>query len=181
MAKNRQPSQHSRAARRAEEPVDKTLQTLTDASSLPKSKLKISASVLSAQDAGISKKQKKKRLTHQQRVRQERAMEKADANYDKHERKVEESKRRGRRVQERRKEWEALNGDPKVKNAFAALQESTEDDTEMDVAPKGSESLASLNAETIAAVSRKPGNPFGSAPQDQADRDVADDDLDVAE
>lgn len=108
-------------------------------------------------------------------------MEKADANYDKHERKVEESKRRGRRVQERRKEWEALNGDPKVKNAFAALQESTEDDTEMDVAPKGSESLASLNAETIAAVSRKPGNPFGSAPQDQADRDVADDDLDVAE
>ncbi|KAH7063701.1 Alb1-domain-containing protein [Macrophomina phaseolina] len=174
-AKSKQPSQHSRAARRAEEPVDKTLQTLTDASSLPKPKTKISASVLSAQDAGISKKQKKKRLTHQQRVRQERAMEKADANYDKLERKVEDSKQRARRVQERRKDWEALNGDVKPKNAFAALQDDNEDDVEMDATPKGSESLASLNAQTIAAVGRKP------APQGQVDGDAADDDLDVAE
>ncbi|KAB2581099.1 putative oxoglutarate iron-dependent oxygenase protein [Lasiodiplodia theobromae] len=179
--KTRQPSLHSRAARRAEEPVDKSLQTLTDASSLPKSKPKIGASVLAAQDAGISKKQKQKRLTHQQRVRQERAMEKADANFDKHEKKVEESKRRGRRVQERRKDWEALNGDAKATNAFAALQDDGEDDVKMESAPKGSESLASINAETIAAVGRKPTNAFGSVPQNQASGEAADDDLDVAE
>ncbi|KKY23513.1 putative oxoglutarate iron-dependent oxygenase [Diplodia seriata] len=178
-SKTKQPSLHSRAARRAEEPVDKSLQTLTDASALPKQKPKIGASTLAAHDAGISKKQKQKRLTHQQRVRQERAMERADANYDKHERKVEESKRRGRKVQERRKEWEALNGDAKSKNPFVSLQDNDEDNVDMEHAPKGSESLASLNAETIAAVGRKPANTSSSA--HQASGEVADEDLDVAE
>ncbi|OJD31208.1 oxoglutarate iron-dependent oxygenase [Diplodia corticola] len=178
-SKTKQPSLHSRAARRAEEPVDKSLQTLTDASALPKPKSKLAASALAAHDAGISKKQKQKRLTHQQRVRQERAMERADANYDKHERKVEESKRRGRKVQERRKEWEALNGDAKVKNVFASLQDNREDDVSMEPAPKGSESLASVNAETIAAVGRKPASPFSSVHQDGGE--AADEDLDVAE
>ncbi|KAL1624384.1 hypothetical protein SLS56_007853 [Neofusicoccum ribis] len=180
-AKSKPPSQHSRAARRAEELVDKSLQTLTDASSLPRPKSKLAASVLAAQDAGISKKQKKKRLTHQQRVRQERAMEKADAIYDKHERKVEESKKRGRRVQERRKEWEALNGDAKPKNGFAALHDDMEEDVEMGAAPKGSESLASLNAATIAAAGPKPVKPSGSMVQPQADAEPADEDLHVAE
>lgn len=108
-------------------------------------------------------------------------MEKADANFDKHEKKVEESKRRGRRVQDRRKDWETLNGDAKPTNAFAALQDDGEDDVAMEPAPKGSESLASINAETIAAVGRKPTNAFGSVAQDQASGEAADDDLDVAE
>lgn len=112
-------------------------------------------------------------------------MEKADANYDKHERKVEESKKRARRVQDRAKAWEALNGDSKVKNDFDALADDVEgdveDDVEMDPAPKGSESLASLNAGTIAAVGRKALSTPRTLPEAQAEAGAADEDLDVAE
>lgn len=108
-AKKQDMSKHSRAARRAE-PVESLV---SDASTIKPTRPKVTASVLASQNAGISKKQKQKRMTHQQRVRQERALERADANMDKLERKVEKSKKRGRTVEERRKDWETLNGDKK--------------------------------------------------------------------
>ncbi|KAF2138788.1 uncharacterized protein K452DRAFT_361015 [Aplosporella prunicola CBS 121167] len=155
-AKNQQVSKHSRAARRAELPVDKSL--LPDASSLPKHKPKaeVSDSVLAAQNAGVSKKQKQKRMTHQQRMRQEKAMDRAEAVMDQLEKKVSESKRRGRKVQDRRKEWEALNGDAK-KKVLAADEDNDEDDVDMDVATGSKQAtLASINAATVAASGRKP-------------------------
>ncbi|KAK8189455.1 Alb1-domain-containing protein [Phyllosticta capitalensis] len=164
----REISKHSRAARRAEEPVDKSL-ILEDASTIKPSKPKVTASVLAAQNAGISKKQKQKRLTHHQRMRQERAVEKADANMDKHEKKVEESKKRGKRVQDRRKDWESLNGDKKVANPFAAL-DNANDDVDMEPQSNGPrESLAAVNAATIAAVAQRPQQ---NVPEDDSDLDV---------
>ncbi|TKA64930.1 hypothetical protein B0A55_11710 [Friedmanniomyces simplex] len=62
-----------------------------------------------AQNAGITKKQKVKPLKRQQKVRQQRAVEKADAVVDKLERKVADSKARSKRIQSRAKAWEELN------------------------------------------------------------------------
>lgn len=62
------------------------------------------------QNAGITKKKKMpKQLTRQQKLRQQRGLENAERNIDKHEKKVADSKNRGRKVQARRKEWEELN------------------------------------------------------------------------
>jgi hypothetical protein len=63
----------------------------------------------SAQNAGISKKKKNKQLTRQQKLRQQRGLENAERNMDKHEKKVADSKTRGKKVQARRTEWEELN------------------------------------------------------------------------
>jgi hypothetical protein len=63
----------------------------------------------SAQNAGISKKKKTKQLTRQQKLRQQRGLENAERNLDKHEKKVADSKTRGKKVQARRMEWEDLN------------------------------------------------------------------------
>lgn len=52
-------------------------------------------------------------MTRQQKVRQQKAMEKADANLDKLAMKVKESKARGRKVQARAVGWEELNGEVK--------------------------------------------------------------------
>lgn len=102
-------------------------------------------------------------------MRQERAVEKADANMDKHEKKVEESKKRGKRVQDRRKDWESLNGDKKVANPFAAL-DNANDDVDMEPQSNGPrESLAAVNAATIAAVAQRPQQ---NVPEDDSDLDV---------
>ena len=63
----------------------------------------------SAQNAGISKKKKTKQLTRQQKLRQQRGLENAERNLDKHEKKVADSKTRGKKVQARRVVWEELN------------------------------------------------------------------------
>jgi hypothetical protein len=63
----------------------------------------------SAQNAGVSKKKKNKQLTRQQKLRQQRGLENAERNLDRHEKKVADSKTRGKRVQDRRTEWEELN------------------------------------------------------------------------
>lgn len=61
------------------------------------------------QGAGITKKKKTKTLTRQQAVRQQRALEKADAITNKLEKKVADSTNRGRKVDARRADWEELN------------------------------------------------------------------------
>lgn len=62
-----------------------------------------------AQNAGVGKKKKTKQETSQQKLRRQRAMEKADANVDKLEKKVLDSKRRAGKVYARRAAWEDLN------------------------------------------------------------------------
>lgn len=61
------------------------------------------------QNAGVTKRKKAKQLTRQQKVRQQRALEKADAVVDKLDRKVANSKARSKKVQARAKDWDELN------------------------------------------------------------------------
>lgn len=76
-------SEKSRAARRAASPsvdLDKSLKALkapTDASDHASK-----SSILGASPAGINKKKNQKRMTRAQRVRQEKGMERAEANMD---------------------------------------------------------------------------------------------------
>jgi hypothetical protein len=63
-----------------------------------------------AQNAGIHKRQKKaKPLSRQQKLRQQRGLEHAERNIDKLEKKVADSKGRGKKIQARSREWEDLN------------------------------------------------------------------------
>jgi len=86
-----------------------------------------------AQNAGITKKQKAKPLKRQQKVRQQRAMEKADAVVDKLERKVADSKARSKRIQSRAKAWEELNAQS------ASVKKTAADETVVQDAMVGAE------------------------------------------
>ncbi|TKA42123.1 hypothetical protein B0A54_07210 [Friedmanniomyces endolithicus] len=86
-----------------------------------------------AQNAGITKKQKAKPLKRQQKVRQQRAMEKADAVVDKLERKVADSKARSKRIQSRAKAWEELNAQS------TAVKKTAADETAVEEAMLGAE------------------------------------------
>ena len=72
------------------------------------------------QNGGIAKKKKVKQLTRQQKVRQQQAMEKADALAAKLELKVADSKERAKKVKARAADWEELNeaivGEKKVED-----------------------------------------------------------------
>ena len=96
---------HSRAARRGASPPPKDLKTKP----APAEESDYKPWLHNAQNAGVSKKKKTKNLSHQQRLRQQRALEKADANVDKLEKKVANSKSRGKKVNARRMDWEELN------------------------------------------------------------------------
>lgn len=80
-----------------------------------------------AQNAGISKKKKAKQLTRQQRLRQQKGMEHAERNIDKLEKKLKDSKQRGKKVQERRAQWDDLNG-----TVRASLNDNAEEDVKED-------------------------------------------------
>lgn len=97
-------SLHSRAARRGASPPAKDVSVAA-----PTEETEYKPWLHNAQSAGISKKKKAKQMTRQQKQRQLRALEKADVNVDKLEKKVADSKARGKRVQSRRKDWEELN------------------------------------------------------------------------
>ena len=98
----------SRAARRGASPPAKPL-TATKAQA---KETEYKPWLHNAQNAGITKKQKVKPLKRQQKVRQQKAMEKADAVVDKLERKVADSKARSKRIQSRAKAWDELNARP---------------------------------------------------------------------
>jgi len=93
-------SVHSRAARRAASPsidVDKSiLSAKAPEDETSKSKF------LGVQNAGISKKKKAKPMTRQQRLRQEKGMERADANSDKLATKLVKSFKRAKAIDVRR-------------------------------------------------------------------------------
>ena len=97
-----------------------------------------------AENAGVSKQRKKsKPLTRQQRMRQQKGIEKADAITGKLEKKVQDSRTRGKRLQARRIEWEDLNGvlegksltkDRKGRKAVLARgEDKTKDDLKVDM------------------------------------------------
>lgn len=112
--KKREPTIHSRAHRRNASPPPKDLAVKAPAAA---DETEYKPWLHNAQNAGISKKKKSKQMTRQQKVRRERALERADANLDKLATKVDQSKARGRKVQARRAEWEELNGEAGVKGA----------------------------------------------------------------
>jgi len=106
--KKRAISMHSRAARRAGSPsldVDKSLLALDrpEQDHTPKT-----PKVLGVHDSGIKKK-RGKQMTRQQRLRQQKGMERADAVQHKMEKKVEDSVVRSKKIKDRAAAWEELN------------------------------------------------------------------------
>ncbi|KAK3113405.1 hypothetical protein LTR53_009339 [Teratosphaeriaceae sp. CCFEE 6253] len=98
----------------------------------------------SAQNAGITKKQKAKPLKRQQRERQQRAIEKADAVVNKLERKVADSKARSKRVQSRAKAWDELNAKPAVVKMTVGAETLATDEI-----PEGEEGGEELKMEDV--------------------------------
>ncbi|KAK0281465.1 hypothetical protein LTR35_000822 [Friedmanniomyces endolithicus] len=126
--KKREVSFRSRAARRGASPPAK------DSAAKPSAKeTDYKPWLHNAQNAGITKKQKAKPLKRQQKVRQQRAMEKADAVVDKLERKVADSKARSKRIQLRAKAWEELNAQS------IAVKKTAADETAVEEAMPGAE------------------------------------------
>ncbi|MCJ1474813.1 hypothetical protein MMC13_003473 [Lambiella insularis] len=104
-------SVHSRAAKRASSPsidLDKSLKNLKP----PRPSSISNPGVLSVHHgAGVTKRKGKgKPLSRQQRLRQEKGIERAEVVIDKKERKVERSTVRGKAVNERSSTWDELNG-----------------------------------------------------------------------
>ncbi|KAF6819150.1 hypothetical protein CSOJ01_01535 [Colletotrichum sojae] len=111
--KNRQPSIHSRAARRATDvdiDTDKSLKEVKP----PKETADHRPSVLAAQhNSGVSKKTKnrKSQLSAKAKRRQEKGMDRAEAIMDRTATKIEKSKNHSRSIQARSKGWENINKD----------------------------------------------------------------------
>lgn len=116
-------SLRSRAARRGESPPSKDL-----AAKAPVDETEHKPWMHNVQSAGIGKRKKVKQLTRQQKARQQKALEKADAIVNKHERKVEDSKARAKRVQARSKDWEDLNQGLSVKTEQTPKATTTQTD-----------------------------------------------------
>ena len=96
---------HSRAARRAASPSAKEPAVK---SAVVETEYK--PWLHSAQNAGIGQKKKAKSLSRQQKMRQQRGLEHAERNLDRLEKKVTDSKKREKKVNSRRMDWEELNG-----------------------------------------------------------------------
>ncbi|KAH7377771.1 Alb1-domain-containing protein [Pyrenochaeta sp. MPI-SDFR-AT-0127] len=134
--KKRQVTIHSRAARRAESPsinLDKSAKpahTTRDSAS-PSRPSKINPHALAAKDAGIQKKTKKGTMTRAQRLRYQKGLERAEENAEKLELKRQKSLGSEKKIKERAKGWEDVNGvtvkKSKKTTAFDGLDEETED------------------------------------------------------
>ncbi|KAK5137333.1 hypothetical protein LTR08_000303 [Meristemomyces frigidus] len=105
--KKREVSINSRAARRGAEPIPKDLAAAK--TQTKETETEFQPWMHNTQSGGIAKKKKVKQLTRQQKVRQQQAMEKADALAGKLELKVADSKERAKKVKARAKDWEELN------------------------------------------------------------------------
>jgi hypothetical protein len=104
------------------------------------------------QNAGISKKKKAKPMSRQQKLRQQRALEKADVNVDKLERKVEGSKARAKRVQHRAKGWEELNAEVGGKKAGKVGDEVGRPDGEGEGDESAMEDVKAPDSEPLVAL-----------------------------
>jgi hypothetical protein len=109
---------HSRAARRAVSPslnLDKSAKkpahTTRDSAS-PSRPSRVNPHALAAKDAGIQKKQKKgSNMTRAQRLRYQKGLERAEENMEKLEKKRMKSVGREKKIKDRAKGWEDVNGD----------------------------------------------------------------------
>ncbi|OLN82067.1 hypothetical protein CCHL11_07701 [Colletotrichum chlorophyti] len=148
--KARQPSIHSRAARRATDvdiDTDKSLKNVK----APAESVDYRPAVLAAQhNSGVSKKTKnrKAQMSAKAKKRNEKAMDRAEAIMERTATKVEKSKNKSRKIQTRNKQWEDINKDvPKLKKfpdeedleleqkpqrAIVAAEKDWETDEEMD-------------------------------------------------
>ncbi|GKT40920.1 uncharacterized protein ColSpa_01101 [Colletotrichum spaethianum] len=116
--KTKQPSVHSRAARRATDvdiDTDKSLKNVK----APADSTDYRPSVLAAQtNAGVSKKSKnrKTQMSAKAKKRNEKAMDRAEAIMERTSNKIEKSKSKSRRIQTRSKQWDDINKElPAVK------------------------------------------------------------------
>ncbi|OJI95902.1 hypothetical protein ASPVEDRAFT_48190 [Aspergillus versicolor CBS 583.65] len=134
MAKARNVSKHSRAARRAASPsldLDKSLTSLPRVENTPMQRESILAD---RANAGVSKKQSKpKAKSRAQRLRQQKGIDKAEAIMDQLEIKVAKSENRAKAVKSRRAEWTDLNGKASKFEALAEAGSNDDDDAMVDV------------------------------------------------
>ncbi|KAL0943686.1 uncharacterized protein CTRU02_201573 [Colletotrichum truncatum] len=118
--KNRQPSIHSRAARRATDldiDTDKSLKNVKPPTEIADHR----PSVLAAQhNSGVSKKTKnrKSQMSAKAKKRNEKAMDRAEAIMERTANKIEKSKSHSRRIQARSKGWEDINKDKRFQKKF---------------------------------------------------------------
>ncbi|OAG23449.1 hypothetical protein CC77DRAFT_1092776 [Alternaria alternata] len=126
---------HSRAARRAASPslnLDKSAQkpaNTTRDSASPSRPSQANPHALKAKDAGIQKKQKKDtKMTRAQRLRYQKGLERAEENMDKLEKKRAKSVGKSKKIVERAKGWENVNGDGTKKSKKQIAIEQLEDE-----------------------------------------------------
>ncbi|KAL1797920.1 hypothetical protein ACET3X_004526 [Alternaria dauci] len=126
---------HSRAARRAASPslnLDKSAQkpaNTTRDSASPSRPSQANPHALKAKDAGIQKKQKKDtKMTRAQRLRYQKGLERAEENMDKLEKKRAKSVGKSKKIIERAKGWEDVNGDGSKKSKKQVALEQLEDE-----------------------------------------------------
>ncbi|OGE58001.1 hypothetical protein PENARI_c001G11992 [Penicillium arizonense] len=138
MAKSRQQSTRSRAARRAASPsldLDKSVTSLPRAESPAAQRPSV---LTDRRNSGIQKKNKNdKKLSRAQRLRQQKGMDRAEAVLDQMEIKKAKSLARGKIVNNRRADWEDTNRNSTL---FTALQQQENEDE--DEAEDGDEAMA---------------------------------------
>ncbi|CAG5181050.1 uncharacterized protein ALTATR162_LOCUS9568 [Alternaria atra] len=124
---------HSRAARRAASPslnLDKSAQkpaNTTRDSASPSRPSQANPHALKAKDAGIQKRQKKDtKMTRAQRLRYQKGLERAEENMDKLEKKRAKSVGKSKKIVERAKGWEDVNGDGTKKSKKEVALEQLE-------------------------------------------------------
>ncbi|KAJ5894241.1 Ribosome biogenesis protein Alb1 [Penicillium taxi] len=172
MAKNK-PKANSRAARRAESPslnVDRSLTTVPRAES-PTAE---HPSVLTdRRNSGIQKKQKGKKLSRAQRLRQQKGMDRAEAVMDQLEIKKAKSFVRAKAVDARRGDWEDLNRKAAALLAAQQAQAKAKAEAEAEAEVKevhdrdGDEDMDGDTTPFVGAV-----NPFESQPTNAASNPV---------
>ncbi|CAG8903845.1 unnamed protein product [Penicillium egyptiacum] len=130
MAKSKNQSQRSRAARRAASPsldLDKSVTSLPRAESPTTTRPSVLADRATS---GIQKKQKKNdKISRAQRIRQQKGMDRAEAVMDQLEIKKAKSLARGKAVNSRRADWEDTN---RKTLAFTALQQDDDEEDDED-------------------------------------------------
>ena len=170
--KKREPSTHSRAHRRAASPDAKGL-SVKSPGTKTKTEEEYKPWLHNAANAGISKKKKVKPMSSKQKTRQLKAMEKADAVWNKHETKVKDSKKRAGKVEARRAQWEDLNGGlgkkegQKVEKKKASVVKDGALDLKMTEAKGGEERESDWEDEVVGEDATKAG-----AEADQSDEEL---------
>ncbi|QSZ37277.1 hypothetical protein DSL72_009371 [Monilinia vaccinii-corymbosi] len=148
-------SVRSRAAKRASSPSIDTDKSLKNVKA-PAATVYHPQVLSPHQGAGVSKKKsgRKAQLSSKAKRRQERGMDRAEAVMDRTSTKIEKSKYRGRNVQERAKNWEALNkkAQEAVQAAMVRENEVSEEEDVEDVQSQGEVEMGDISATPIAST-----------------------------